>query len=75
MVTLVFVAVCGPPLVVENRGYPLVCGGVGFIAVASPVAEHRLEGTGSAVVAHELSCPDASGIFPHQGLNPCPLYW
>ena len=43
-----------------------------LIAVASPVAEHRLEGTGSAAVAHELGCPHACGIFPHQGLNPCP---
>ena len=30
---------------------------------------------GSIVVAHQLSCPRASGIFPHQGSNLCPLHW
>ena len=30
---------------------------------------------GSVVVAHGLSCPSACGIFPDQGLNPCPLHW
>ena len=31
--------------------------------------------TGSVVVAHGLSCSVACGIFPNQGLNPCPLHW
>ena len=31
--------------------------------------------TGSVVVAHGLSCSAACGIFPDQGLNPCPLHW
>ena len=30
---------------------------------------------GSVVVAHGPSCSAACGIFPDQGLNPCPLYW
>ena len=30
---------------------------------------------GSVVVAHGLSCSGACGIFPDQGLNPCPLHW
>ena len=30
---------------------------------------------GSIVVAHELSCPAACGIFLDQGLNLCPLHW
>ena len=30
---------------------------------------------GSVVVAHGLSCSVACGIFPDQGLNPCPLHW
>ena len=30
---------------------------------------------GSVVVVHGLSCPMACGIFPDQGLNPCPLQW
>ena len=34
-----------------------------LIAVASLVAEHG------------LSCSTACGIFPDQGLNPCPLHW
>ena len=29
----------------------------------------------SVVVAHRLSCSAACGIFPDQGLNPCPLHW
>ena len=31
--------------------------------------------TGSVVVAHGLSCSTTRGIFPSQGLNPCPLHW
>ncbi|KAJ8790918.1 hypothetical protein J1605_021012 [Eschrichtius robustus] len=30
---------------------------------------------GSAIVAHGPSCSAACGIFPDQGLNPCPLHW
>ena len=30
---------------------------------------------GSVVVAHGPSCCAACGIFPDQGLNPCPLHW
>ena len=30
---------------------------------------------GSVIVAHGLSCSAACGIFPDQGLNPCPLHW
>ena len=26
-------------------------------------------------MAHGLSCSTACGIFPDQGLNPCPLHW
>ena len=36
---------------------------------------HRLEAVqGSEVVALELSCPEACGILPDQGSNPCPLH-
>ena len=28
----------------------------------------------SAVVAHRPSCPQACGIIPDQGSNPCPLH-
>ena len=27
------------------------------------------------VVVHGLSCSVACGVFPDQGLNPCPQYW
>ena len=30
---------------------------------------------GSVIVAHGPSCSAACGIFPYQGLNPCPLHW
>ena len=30
---------------------------------------------GSVVAAHGPSCSAACGIFPDQGLNPCPLHW
>ena len=30
---------------------------------------------GSVIVAHGPSCSAACGIFPDQGLNPCPLNW
>ena len=55
-----------------------------LIAVASLVSEQGLTGfsscgmlwhVGSVVVAHGLGCSEAYGIFPDQGLNPCPLHW
>ena len=61
---LLFVAVCG-----------------NLTGVASLTAEHRLQANGlqrlhhvgSIVVLRGLSCSAACGIFPDQGLNPCPL--
>ena len=41
----------------------------------SVVAAARLQSTGSLVAAHGLSCSEACGIFPSQGLNPCLLHW
>ena len=48
------------------------CGeqGLLFIAVCGIII-----GMASPVVGHRLSCPITYGIFPDQGLNPCPLYW
>ena len=43
--------------------------------VGSVIVARRLQSTGSVVVAHGLSCSTACGIFPDQGLNPCPLHW
>ena len=41
---------------------------------ASVVAAHRLQSPGSLVVACGISCPATCGIFPDEGLNPCPLH-
>ena len=46
-----------------------------LIAVASLVGSTGSRHVGSVVVAHGLSCSAARGIFPDQGLNPCPLHW
>ena len=35
---------------------------------------HGLWSLGSVNVMHGFSCPVACGIFPDQGLNPCPLH-
>ena len=48
-----------------------------FIAVRGPLLL-RSTGSrcaGSVIVAHGPSCSTACGIFPDQGLNPCPLHW
>ena len=42
---------------------------------ASVVAVSGLWNGGSILVAHGLSCSEACGIFPDQGLNLCPLHW
>ena len=56
-------------------------------AGSSLAAEHRLPGppalvtvaralsTGLGVVAHGLSCSEACGVFPNQGMNSCFLHW
>ena len=46
-----------------------------LIAVVSLVRAHRLQNTGSVVVARGLSRPVICGIFSDQGSNPCPLHW
>ena len=43
--------------------------------VGSAAAAPGLSSTGSAAVAHRLGCSVVCGIFPDQGLNPCPLHW
>ena len=61
-----------------------------LIVVASLVADHglwacglqlvvacelQLTSLGSVVATHRLSCSMTCGLFPHLGLNPCPLHW
>ena len=71
----IFVSVRGLSLVVASGGHsssryaglslsrPLLLRSTGF------------RRAGSVVVAHGPSCSAACGIFPDQGLNPCPLHW
>ena len=56
----VVIDVRGLCLVVESGGYSLLQALITQISI---------------VVAHRLSCSAACGIFPDQGLNPCPLRW
>jgi len=45
-----------------------------LVALASLAVENWLQSAQAlVVVAHGLSCTTACGIFPNQGLNPCPL--
>ena len=55
------------PLFIAARG-PLTI-------AASLVGSTGSRRAGSVVVAHGRSCSAACGIFPDQGLNPCPLHW
>ena len=42
---------------------------------ASEAAAHKLQGTGSVVVAHWFSCPTCMWNLPERGSGPCPLHW
>ena len=83
----IFVAARGLSLVALSGVFSLAVVLGLLIAVAS-LTEHRLEGAqarqlplsgsrvqASVVLAHGLSCPEACGILPEQGCNPCPLHW
>ena len=77
----------GFSLVVKSGDHCLVAVGGLLIAVASLVAELRLQARGLnscglralhcrlSNVVQGLSCPAACGIFLDQGSNPCPLHW
>ena len=54
----------------RERGCSLVAGHELLTAMVSLVAEY-----GSVVVALELGCPMACGIFLDQGSNLCPFHW
>ena len=56
-------------LVAESGGYSLAVGHGLLKAVASLVARHGLQSTGSVAVVYGSSCLAACGIFPDQGLN------
>ena len=45
---------------------------LGLLTTVTPlISAHRLWSAGSVVMAHELSCSEACGIFPDQGSNSC----
>ena len=71
----VFISVRGLSLVVASGGHSSSrCAG---LSLSQPLLL-RSTGSrraGSVVVAHGHSCSAACGIFPDQGLNPCPLHW
>ena len=60
---------CGKqrPLFIAVRGLLTIAASL----VGSTGSRHA----GSVVVAHRPSRSAACGIFPDQGLNPCPLHW
>ena len=61
-------------LIVVSGGYSIAVVHKLLIAVGSPGAEHRLQGTWTSVaVAHMFSCSTTRGIYvPGPGINPCP---
>ena len=84
----VFIAAHGLPLVTASMGATLhciarashcdgfsCCGEQALGVRASVIVAHGLSSCGVGSSAHGLSCSAACGIFPDQGLNPCPLHW
>ena len=71
----VFVSVRGLSLVVASGGHSSSrCAG---LSLSQPLLlwSTGSRRAGSVVVAHGPSGSAACGIFPDQGLNPCPLHW
>ena len=71
----VFVSVQGLSLVAASGGHSSSwCTGLSLLRpLLLPSTGSRR--AGSVIVAHGPSCSAARGIFPDQGLNPCPLHW
>ena len=65
--------IAGASLAVEHRLWGAWASA--FVAHGSGVSARRLQSTGSVIVAQELSCSLAPGIFPEEGSNPCLLHW
>ena len=72
---LSFLCCVGFSVVVVSEGYSLVvvCGLL--IVVASLVVGHRLQVHRLQELLHMGLVSVAHGVFPYQGLNPCPLDW
>ena len=64
-------------LVAASRGCSPVAihGLLSAVASLQQTMDSGLESTGSVVVTHGLSCSEACGIFPDQGLNLHLLHW
>ena len=75
MAVLVFVSVQGLSLVAASRGHS--SSWCTSLSLSQPLLFQSTGSrrAGSATVAHRPSCSTACGIFPDQGLNPCPLHW
>ena len=72
---MVFVSVRGLSLVAASGGHSSSrCAGLSLSRPLS-LQSTGFRRAGSVVVAHGPSCSAACGIFPDQGLNPCPLHW
>ena len=70
----VFVSVQGLSLVAASGGHPSSrCAG---LSLSRPLLLRSTSSrrAGSVIVAHGPGCSAACGIFPDQGLNPCPLH-
>ena len=71
----VFVSVLGLSLIAASGGHSSSrCAG---LSLSRPLLLRSTgsRSAGSVVVAHGPSCSAACGVFPDQGLNPCPLHW
>ena len=72
----VFVSVRGLSLVAASGGHS--SSRRAGLSLSRPLLLRRSTGSrraGSAIVAHGPGRSAACGIFPDQGLNPCPLHW
>ena len=70
----VFASVRGPSPAAASGGHSsLRCAGLSPSWPLLPQSTGSRR-AGSAIVAHGRSCSAACGIFPDQGLNPCPLH-
>ena len=70
----VFVSVRGLSAVAASGGHSSSrCAGLS-LSRPRPLRSTGSRRAGSVAVAHGPSCSAACGIFPDQGLNPCPLH-
>ena len=71
----VFISVQGLSLVAASGGHSSLWCARSSLSRPLLLRSTGSRGAGSVIVAHRPSCSVACGIFPDQGLNPCPLHW